>query len=92
MSPGLMLRMVIGMGDRRNGQEPVHKHQAEQHRPHEPGLFQSRHHKKLSERRRLDRFLFLDFRNHLEDHLFGQQASFNIFLHTALLINEHAHR
>lgn len=45
MRAGLMLRMVIGMGDRRCRQEPVHEHEAEQQRPHEPGLFQSHHHR-----------------------------------------------
>lgn len=30
MGPGLMLRMVVGMGDRRHGEQPVHEHETRQ--------------------------------------------------------------
>ena len=88
-----MLRMVIGMGNRRYRQKPVHEHEAEQQRPDQPGLFQVHHHnKKLSKRCRLDRFLLLNLRDHVVDHLLRQQTALDVLLHPSLLIDKHTHR
>ena len=48
-------------------------------------------HRLLSKSRCLDRRLFLNPRDSVIDLLFGEQASFKIFLHAAILVDEDAH-
>lgn len=68
---------------------------AERHKPEreasDDDLSNATCHKSLSKGRCLYRLVFLNPCNDFIDLLFGEQASFKIFLHAALLVDEDAH-
>ena len=69
---------------------PAERHKPERESSHDD-LSNVTFHKSLSKGRCLYRLVFLNPCHDFIDLLFGEQASFKIFLHAALLVDEDAH-
>jgi len=87
-------RVVVLMLPYVGGELRVHN-PAERHNPErEPPDYKLSNptiHRPLSKSRCLHRLMFLNSRNGFFDLLFGEQATFDVFLHASLLVDEDAH-
>ena len=90
MSCGLVVCMLPHMGGELWIDNPAERHKPERETSNNT-LSNLMSHRLLSKSRCLDRRLFLNPRDSVIDLLFGEQASFKIFLHAALLVDEDAH-
>ena len=69
---------------------PAERHKPEREPSHDD-VSNATFHKSLSKGRCLDRFVFLNPCHDFIDLLFGEQATFDVFLYAAFLIDEDAH-
>ena len=90
MSRGLVMLMLPDVGRQLRVDNPAERHKPEREAP-DRKLLNLMGHRSLSKSRCFYRLLFLKPSDNFIDLLFGQQASFKIFLHAALLVDEDAH-
>ena len=90
MSRGLVMLMLPHVGGELRVDDPAERHKPEREPSHDD-LSNVTFHKSLSKGRCLYRLVFLNPCHDFIDLLFGEQASFKIFLHAALLVDEDAH-
>jgi hypothetical protein len=85
-----MMLMLRHVGDELRVYKSAERDQPER-KPSNGPLSNAIVHRSLSKSRCLDRLLFLNPCDGFLDLLLGQQAAFNVFLHTPLLVDEDAH-
>ena len=91
MGSGVMMRMLGSMGCQLRVRDSAQQDEPCCQYPNGESLHHILH-RSLSKSRCLDRLLFLNPRDGFFDFLFGEQGTLDVFLHAALLIDEHAHR
>lgn len=90
MSRCVVVLMLPYVGGELRVHNPAERHNPERE-PADYNLSNSLAHKALAKSRCLHRLMFLNSRNGFFDLLFGEQATFDVFLHASLLVNEDAH-